>query len=137
MSKHDRKEVARSLKEQIKLTTDPEQLIKLTREYNRLTNPRYGGKRVVKEAKPSGIETTSPIVVRWADRLKHVQPEAKRIEVIWQLEVEKRYKGRGIVIQTTEGRALLIGVMKEVMGELSAREQALLETLNNVSPEVA
>src|SRR5207302_6063676 len=52
MSKHDRKEVAKRLREQIEKTTDPEQLIKLTREYNRLTNPRYG-KKAVKEAKPS------------------------------------------------------------------------------------
>jgi len=135
MSKHDRKEVAKRLREQIEKTTDPEQLIKLTREYNRLTNPRYGSK-AVKETKPSGKQSSSPIVAKWADRLSHVEPEAKRIEHSVILEVEERLKKRGIQTYppTPESRALLHDVMVEVSGMLTAEERAVL---NSGSPEVA
>src|SRR5438874_3274595 len=130
MSKHDRKEVGKRLREQIEKTTDPEQLIKLTREYTRLTNPRYGSK-AVKKAKPTGKQSSSPIVAKWADRLSHVQPEEKRIECSVILEVEERRKKPGG--SSIDRRALIA----EVMGMLSVEEQRVVFNSGSPSEEVA
>ena len=125
MSKHERKEVAKSLKEQIKVTTDPEQLIKLTREYNRITNPRYGGKRAVKEVKPPK-QTSSPIVPKWADRLSHV-PEKQRILTTLICEVEERQRQRGQKFTEAERTNLL----EELFASFTEEER------NSGSQEVA
>lgn len=142
MSKSYRKEVLKRLNQELNATTDTKEIIRIGNTIAKLTKPknRVGRPRTKKptESAPSGKNGSSAVVAKWADRISHVQPEAKRIQLSWQLEVEKRYKSRGIQLYppSPDCHARLVEVMVEVMGELSSKEQAILEALNSASQEV-
>ena len=132
MSKHARVEAIRKLKEQLKLATDPETIVKITNSIAKLTPRPRQARRPRSTQTPIKVKKgASALVAKWADRLSHVQPEGKRIFTAVILEGEERGRNRGISFHppSAESRALL----EEVMGVLSVEERAVL---NSGSTEV-
>ena len=135
MSKQHRTKLIKSLEQQLEVATDPRIKADISRQLTKLlSKPARKGSSRKPKATPSN-KKTSALVAKWADQLSHL-PEEKRIEFSVVLEVEKRYKSRGIEIYppTPQNRVLLHGVIAEVVGELSPEEQAIY---NEGSPEVA
>ena len=127
MSKHNRTEVIKILRQQMEATTDPQTKVDLAKQLAKLLpKPRQARRPRKAEATPSKAKRgTSPIVAKWADRLRHMESETKRIEFSIILEVEERQKSPGCADIRT--------VLEEVMGMLSAEERAVL---NGGSPEM-
>ena len=126
MSKHDRKEVAKRLREQIEETTDPEQLIKLTREYNRLTNPRYGSKRVSRKPETTPSTTKSSIIDRVTGSALDQLPDSEKVLNWLVVEIEKMQREQKRTFTTEERR----DVLEKLIDGLSAHDRAALESWN-------
>jgi hypothetical protein len=127
MSKHNRTEVIKVLRQQMEAATDPKEKVEFAKQLARLLpKPRQARRTRKLEATPiKAKKGTSSVVAKWADRLSHVEPEGKRIELSVILEVEERRKKGCPEVRT---------VLTEVIGMLSAEERAVW---NSESPEVA
>jgi hypothetical protein len=137
MSKQHRTEVIKVLRQQMEAATDPKEKVELAKQLGKLLpKPRQARRPRKPQATFPSNKGTSALVAKWADRVGHVQPEAKRIECCVILEVEERRKSQ-VYPPSTDRRALIAEVaemMKEVIGLLSAEELAVL---NSGSAEVA
>jgi hypothetical protein len=109
MSKHNRTEVIKILRQQMEAATDSKEKVDLAKQLAKLLPKPRQARRPRKPEATSPSKKTSSIVAKWADRLSHL-PEEKRIEMSVILECEKTGKEPG-----------------EVMGMLSAEERAALK----------
>ena len=125
MSKQHRTKLIKQLEEQMVATTDPQLKLDLAKQITKLMPRPRQRKAKAQEVAPSR-NGTSPIVAKWADRLAHVEPETKRILHTVICEADERRRKSGC--------AEVGSMIKEVMGELSAEERAVL---NSGSAEVA
>ena len=105
MSEHQINEVLKRFKEEIKKTTDPETLLKLTAEYTKLRKQK-------RARKPTVASTTQPT-------------DGARLTHHLVVQIEAKCKGRGGWLKLS--RAEKDALLAEAKATLSAEERAAVE----------